>query len=339
MIGRVAGLLVMWLAAVVLLSGAGFLDPAPTRATPGSVTVGATAESPRFVVHAKKQGTADEALERAEAGWSALVPNFVRRPAEPIVIVVVEDSEEYERIQPAPMTRGFATFGGRHIYILGDQLDQEVVTHELVHILLGHNVRPGLWIPDWFNEGLAQWASGSRPRSLELLYTASAGEFLPLHDLDRIDALSGPDRQMATIEGVAVVRFLAETYGDEAVWDLVRLLGSADSFDGAIFEAFGHTDVEISDQWLAYAEDTYDLLSPAGYRLLMTSAFGLLVVLAVVAWFIRRASRSAAMALEPALTPDEIDEAGRVESLLARSQDTPPPEWPGKPPAGMPPSL
>jgi hypothetical protein len=313
------------LLAVLLLSAA----PKAVEANPGVVTVGATLESDVFTVRAQKEGTAETALIMAEQAWSELAPRFAVHPTDRVVIVVVEDSSEYERIQPAPMTRGFATFGGRHVYILGDQLDQEVVTHELVHILLGLNVRQGLWIPDWFNEGVAQWASGSRASSLELMYSASAGNLLPLQDLDHVDALRGPDRQLATIEGLAVVDFLADSYGENAVWRLVWSLSDARSFDQALAETFGYTDLELNSQWMAYAEENYDLLSPAGIRVLATLAFVGLLLLAVVAWVVRKAAAVSKMALEPPLTAEEVELAARAESewrslrALAASHEPP----------------
>lgn len=292
--------------------------PAPAAALPGAgITLEARAQSDHFVVRALHDRVAQQTLKKAERAWKELSPHFTELPRDPVAIVVVEDSAEYKRIQPAPMTRGFATFGGRLIYLLGDQLDQEVVTHELVHILMGYNVAPDLRLPDWFNEGLAQYASGARGSSLSLLGWSGSIEILPLSTLDTVDALKGPHRELATIEGLAVVQFLVARYGEPALWDLTARLGHADSFEQALLDTYGRTDLQLNEQWLAYADSTYGLLSPAGLRTLGTLGLGSLVLLAAAAWLVRRTVLFARSDPGSSLTEDEIEAA----DLFQRQDD------------------
>lgn len=271
-----------------------------------AITLGARAQSDHFIVEAHRTDVAQRTLTKAERAWTTLAPHFEIVPKVPVVIVVVEDSEEYERIQPAPMTRGFATFGGRQVYLLGDQLDQEVVTHELVHILMGYNVAPNLRIPDWFNEGLAQYASGARRSSLGFLYSGEATEMLPLSTLDTVDALKGPLRELATVEGLAVVQFLVASYGEPALWELTTRLGHSDSFDQALFDTYGRTNLQLNQQWMTYAESSYGLLSPRGIRILGALSFAFLVMLATAVWFVRRTMLLVTSSTEPSLTFAEI---------------------------------
>jgi hypothetical protein len=274
-----------------------------------AITLGASARSDRFLVEAHRKDVAERTLVKAERAWTTLAPHFETLPKDTVVIVVVEDSKEYERIQPAPMTRGFATFGGRQVFLLGDELDQEVVTHELVHILMGYNVAPDLSIPDWFNEGLAQYASGARRSGPGLLYWTDGTEMLPLTTLDTVDALKGPLREMATIEGLAVVQFLVASYGEPALWELSARLGHADSFNQALLDTYGRTNLELSQQWMTYAQANFSLLSPGGIRILGALAFGFLVMLATTVWFVRRTIMLVKSDAEPSLTPAEITAA------------------------------
>jgi Peptidase MA superfamily len=306
---RAAIRLIAWVAIALLLVGlaAGGLAAKSASAVPDTgITLGAQAQSDHFIVEARHKDVAQGTLTKAERAWARLAPHFERLPQDPVVIVVVEDSKEYERIQPAPMTRGFATFGGRQVYLLGDQLDQEVVTHELVHILMGYNVAPDLRIPDWFNEGLAQYASGARQSGLGLLFWGDATEMLPLSTLDTVDALKGPQRELATVEGLAVVQFLVASYGEPALWELTTRLGHADSFNQALLDTYGRTKLQLNQEWMTYAEDTYSLLSPRGVRILGVLAFAFLVMLTTTVWFVRRTIMLVKSSTEPSLTLAEI---------------------------------
>lgn len=293
-----------------------FAPPVAYADSEATITLGATAASQRFVVQAQRPETADRTLRYAETAFATLAPHFRRLPRGPIIVVVVEDRAEYERIEPAPETRGFATFGGNRVYLLGNQLDQEVVTHELTHIFLGKNVRPGLHLPDWFNEGLAQYASGAKRPDLELIYSLGAGGILPLAELDAVDALKSPDRRLASVEGLAVIQFLIDRYGEEALWNLVDRLGTARTFSQALLDTYGRTDLQIDAEWMAYAQDRYNVFSAAGLRLLAGGALGALALLAAAVWFVRRAVRLRPHPGEIGLCPEEIEEAERAADLL-----------------------
>jgi len=308
--------------AVLALPLAAFAAAGPAAqsasAVPNAITLGASARSDRFVVEAQRTDVAQRTLTKAERAWTALAPHFEILPDGPVVVVVVEDSKEYERIQPAPMTRGFATFGGRQVYLLGDQVDQEVVTHELVHIFMGYNVAPDLRIPDWFNEGLAQYASGARRSSLGFLYWGETTEIVPLSTLDTVDALKGPLRELATIEGLAVVQFLVASYGEPALWELTTRLGHADSFNQALLDTYGRTDIQLNQQWMTYAESSYGLLSPGGIRVLGALSLTFLLMLATAVWFVRRTIMLVKPGTEPSLTLAEIAAA---ESFQEHGQE------------------
>jgi hypothetical protein len=283
----------------------------------GSITVGEVRASDRFVVHSASARTAERALTLAEQSWDALAGRFELVPVEPVTIVVVENAAEYERIQPAEMTRGFATFGGNSIYLKGSDLDQEVVTHEMAHILLGKNVRRGLAIPDWFNEGFAQFVSHADGRSDEVFFLVASGRLLTLPELDRVDALRGPDRELATVFGLAIVRFLVEEYGQDALWRLVDRLSRTPSFNQALFDTYGRTDLELSEEWQTYAEHEYGIFSLVGLQTAGFALVGLLSLAAVAAWLATRIRLRRRPPSPLDLTPWEIRQAERAAALLA----------------------
>ncbi|MHB8869224.1 MAG: peptidase MA family metallohydrolase [Thermoleophilia bacterium] len=341
---RLRRLLRVWAIAVLVATSLALTPAAsltPARATPqdtqatGGITLGATALADDLTVHSATERTAQQTLALAENAWTTLAPRFPAIPREPVVIVVVEDPEEYERIQPASMTRGFATFGGNRIYLRGADLDQEVVTHELAHILLGKNVRPGLAIPDWFNEGFAQYVSGSDGHRLEIFYSHASGELLSIQELDRVDALAGPNRHLATIEGLAIIHFLVDEYGDEALWDLVSRFSHSRTFGQALLDTYGRSDLELNDDWLAYAADEYGIFSLVGLQTVGTTVFGMLALVALGVWATTKV-RLRKDRLSPLdLSEWEIQEADRAAAALdmvpdsrfaAEDQIDPPPD-------------
>jgi hypothetical protein len=280
------------------------------------ITLGATGESDRFVVYSASPESAERTLSLAENAWSLLSTHFHLLPEEPITIVVVEDAAEYERIQPATMTRGFATFGGNRIYLRGSDLDQEVVTHEVAHIMLGKNVRPGLDIPDWFNEGFAQFVSRGDQHNREIFYLVATGKLLPLPELDHIDALHGPNREFPTIQGLAVVQFLVHEYGQDKLWDLVSSFSHSRTFSQALLDTYGRSDLELSDQWLAYAGNEYGILSTVGLETAGTAALGLLALLAVVVWISSRLRLRPSRVSANDLSEWEVERAENAAALL-----------------------
>lgn len=320
------GLVLFFVLALGLLGPAQQADTAltpgwaPAAEGEGTVTLGATATSQHFSVHAHTEETAQQTLRLAENAWDQLAPRFRHTPAEGIIIVVVEDDEEYDTIEPIPRTQGFATYGGNRIYLRGSKLTQETATHELAHILLGANVRPGVQVPDWFNEGLAQYVSGADGSDLSLFYAYQAGDFLPLSELSRVDALHGPDREMATIQGLAIVSFLVSRHGEARLWNLVARLGRAPSFERALHDTYDTTQPELNADWSAYAEDRYGFFSPAAFQFLGWALMGLLAALGAVTWVARRATLSQTADTQD-LTGQEIADARRAEEMLRYQEE------------------
>ncbi|GAB4247994.1 MAG: hypothetical protein Kow00129_08680 [Thermoleophilia bacterium] len=305
-----SGLLLLFLL-LVLVAAAG----APAAAVPLDLLHLDASVSGEFVsVQAPNEEQAAEVLSMAQEAWRLLDPHFDATPPEQVKIYVLQD-QEYELLEPAPMTRGFATFGGNRIYLRASQADQEVVTHELVHIFLGHTVRPGIEIPDWFNEGLAQYASGAKTQTLALIFEASAGNLLSLSELKRIDSLNDANRQLASTQGLAVVRFLVSEFGEEKLWELVDNLSVARTFEQALFVTYGYTDLEMDHQWSAFAADAYSLVSPVALRLLLSAFLAALSLLAAAVWLLRRWTRLHT-GPEPALSQAEIEAARRAEALM-----------------------
>src|SRR5665648_89506 len=271
-------------------------------------------------VVAEDAARAEEVLRLAEDGWAQVEQLFETSPPEQVIIFVLADSE-YDSIEPAPMTRGFATYGGHRIYLKSSSVDQEVVTHELTHIFLGHEVRSGLEVPDWFNEGLAQYVSGARAPTLQLIYEMSAGNMLSLEELGKVDALHDGNRQIASVEGLAIVQFLVQDFGETRLWQLLGRLSEASSFEDAMASTYGYSNLELNQRWMAYADDAYSLFSPVALRAYVTLVIGGLALIGAAIWLIRRTQLI--YAGEDRLREEEVVAARAAENYIRMTDRSP----------------
>ncbi|MBI5444491.1 MAG: hypothetical protein HY900_25175, partial [Deltaproteobacteria bacterium] len=149
-----------------------------------------------------------------------------------------------------------------------------------------------------------------------IFYSVASGRLLSMQELDRVDALAGPDRELATIEGLGIVHFLVERYGEDALWDLVSHFSHARTFGQALLDTYGRSDLELNDAWLAYAADEYGILSLVGFQTVGTTVFGILALVALTVWITTR-FRLRRRPLSPLdLSDREIIEAERAGALL-----------------------
>ncbi|HZJ02528.1 MAG TPA: peptidase MA family metallohydrolase [Thermoleophilia bacterium] len=308
--------LVVFALLLALLSLSLFAQPA--FAVPnGLISADTRIDGREVTVVAEDAPRAEEVLRLAENGWAQVEPLFRTSPPEQVIIFVLVDSE-YDSIQPAPMTRGFATYGGHRIYLKSSSTDQEVVTHELTHIFLGHEVRSGLDVPDWFNEGLAQYVSGARAPTLQLIYEMSSGNMLSLQELGKVDALHDGNRQIASVEGLAIVQFLVQDFGEARLWRLLGQLSEASSFDEALASTYGYSNLELSQRWMAYADDAYSLFSPVALRAYVTLVIGGLALIGAAIWLIRRTQLI--YAGEDRLREEEVVAARAAENYIRMAE-------------------
>ena len=290
----------------------------PASALPnGLLSADTRVDGQDVTVVAEDAARAEEVLRLAEHGWTQVDQLFETSPPEQVIIFVLADSE-YDSIEPAPMTRGFATYGGHRIYLKSGSVDQEVVTHELTHIFLGHEVRSGLDVPDWFNEGLAQYVSGARAPTLQLIYEMSAGNMLSLEELGKVDALHDGNRQIASLEGLAIVQFLVQDFGEARLWQLLGRLGEAPSFEDALASTYGYSNLELNQRWLAYADDAYSLFSAAALRAYVTLIIGGLALIGAAIWLIRRTQL--VYAGEDRLREEEVMAARAAENYIRMAE-------------------
>lgn len=138
-----------------------------------------------------------------------------------------------------------------------------VIRHELVHVftfnrlarVLRDHRRPyEVALPLWFTEGLAEHWSGEPDHSHEMiLRDAVASNYLvPLHDLDRIAGTFVMYKL-----GEAFCRWVAETWGDERLLDLVDEAWRDADFDRVLEVVLGDDTHVLSDRFEAWLRAQY----------------------------------------------------------------------------------
>lgn len=139
--------------------------------------------------------------------------------------------------------------------------------HELAHFWLYQATGPAYAdMPYWFKEGWAVWAAGNGGSDM----IASP---LPLADLCGTDAPA--DGELAARESGALVQFVAERYGRDALAGLARAFANGEGCDTAVQMALGQTLPELEADWLAAQQP-----QPAAIQFLQQNGVWLLLLLA-----------------------------------------------------------
>ncbi|HLT48301.1 MAG TPA: BamA/TamA family outer membrane protein [Rubricoccaceae bacterium] len=156
---------------------------------------------------------------------------------------------------------------------------RRVVRHELVHVftyskltrvLRDHRVPVDRFLPLWFTEGLAEYWSGEPDFQHEMILrdAVASNFFVPLHDLDRIAGT-----YVMYKEGEAFCRFVAETYGEEKVLQLIEEAWRDVDFREVVAFVLGEDFDTTSDRWTAWVRAQYlPLLEDADVPTLVSDA-------------------------------------------------------------------
>jgi hypothetical protein len=192
----------------------------------------------------------------------------------------------------------------------------EVLRHELSHLALAEAVA-GHHTPRWFDEGLAIRESGEAwMKRAEALWGASLGNhLLPLADLDRGFPGDRYAVNVAYAESADFVRFLMRSSDRARFGSLVQRVRAGTPFDRALADAYG-TDVrKLEYEWKEEVGRHFGIVPMlTGGGLL----WAIIVVLAVAAWFKKRARARAKLA-QWAREDAALDAAIAAADTAARS--------------------
>lgn len=205
---------------------------------------------------------ADFAARAAEEAFLPMARLFRFEPEKRIAMIVYPNHAEFAVTNAVNLPTFSDGIGGvTELYknriaipFAGDYRDfRRVVHHELVHAVINEVYYGGsiqsliqlgarMRIPDWFNEGLAEYlALGWDTQSDMYIREAVINDHLP--DIDNLQGY------FAYRGGQAVWDFVAEQYGEEKIAEILRRLQSARSVSHAFQRSIGLTVEELSAQW------------------------------------------------------------------------------------------
>ena len=161
---------------------------------------------------------------------------------------------------------GFYEFLKGRVVIPADgnvQRFRRVVKHELVHVftfnklarvLRDHRRPVERVLPLWFTEGLAEYWSGEPDHQHEMILrdAVASNFFVQLDDMDRIAGSYVMYKQ-----GEAFCRFVAETYGEERILDLIDNVWRDQDFAEVVAFVLGESFHDVSDRWWDWVRAQY----------------------------------------------------------------------------------
>ena len=221
-----------------------------------------TVKSPFLRVHGAPRDDAT-LLALAQHGSASMVrlANELRVPVGRTVdVFLAESDEQFARLQPgnAPMWADGTAYPSLAVVYLrtprirGGQASplEQVLDHELIHILLGRAFLPRR-PPSWLQEGFAQVYSGEfSPETTRRLAEGMLGG-----GLIRLDSLTRgfPDdplrARMAYAQSADLISWMRAEYGEEAMQTLVEEMARGEEVRVAIRRATGTGLDELDEEW------------------------------------------------------------------------------------------
>ena len=207
----------------------------------------------------------------AEAAYAGLSSRFATSLIERVPIVFYATNLHFKgtNITPGFIPDGVGGFfeflKGRVVIPADGNLGRfrRVIRHEMVHVftfnrlarVLRDHRRPGeTGLPLWFTEGLAEYWSGPPDFQHEMILrdAVASNSFVPLHDLDRIAGTFTMYK-----EGEAFCRFVAETYGEERLLEMIDEVWRDNRFAPVMEHVLGEPGNVTSDRWEAFLRAEY----------------------------------------------------------------------------------
>jgi len=235
---------------------------------------------------------AEDALRSAERSIEVISAALEYTPRVPVDIILTASDREYRELTEGAVPEWSAAVADGNGRIIVTPLEgwksglSRILTHELVHVFI-EDAAGERFVPRWFHEGCAQYLAGEwsiRDRMVLVWYTLG-GDLLTF---DRIQDIfsSGPvEAGLAYDQSLLAIRRLRAVYGEGILADIIRGLASGEGFEGSFRTATGIWPSEFEGYYLAHIRAVY------GWRslyLLVPSIWTIILVLAVVVYFIKR---------------------------------------------------
>ncbi|MFT6820628.1 MAG: hypothetical protein ACJATT_004456 [Myxococcota bacterium] len=174
-------------------------------------------------------------------------------------VVVAPTRGQFMNMQPGPVPEyadGTAWPSRGHIYLQrpairsSERPIEQVLRHELVHILLGRTFAPAT-PPTWLQEGTATLLSGEYDgdMSMLLVQAVATGHRPSLSAISNGFPRHQPRAQLAYAESADFLVFLRENYGDDAISKLVLAGKQGAPFPAAVRSVTGEFLEDVERDW------------------------------------------------------------------------------------------
>lgn len=235
--------------------------------------------SERFEVYFQPQDAdiAELVLETAEAVYDPVVERMGYEPSGPVPLIVYPDRETFrdafgwgaEESALGVYHAGTIRLLSPHVWIKS-RTPAELATafqrlgplsHELTHYVLDYLTQGNY--PRWFTEGLAQRIEYQITGFLWLEEENSLRQRLyTLRELESdFDRLS--NQALAYRQSYLLVDYVAETYGEDALTQLIQRLATGDRFASGVQQVTGTSMQTISEDWEQWVQTNLDRLESA----------------------------------------------------------------------------
>jgi hypothetical protein len=223
----------------------------------------------------------------------------------PITIIYYSRSDERKLGVRLPEWGGGGAIGRDTVIIpvdkslAADMAIDRVTLHELVHIALERQYGR-LRIPRWLHEGMAMTLSGelSFEEQAALSRAVFAHRLLPLDSIERVNRFDAYGAALAYSQSHLAVLFIIQTWGMDALPELLTTLRKTGTFDAALMAVFGLTPQEFERLVNDAVTARYRYLFLIGDTWLYWLPGALLVVVGFIAVRLRKKKRLAQMELE-----------------------------------------
>ncbi|HUF89297.1 MAG TPA: peptidase MA family metallohydrolase [Gemmatimonadota bacterium] len=286
------GVILAWLAALALASGAGVEvargQDGPAGTAIRRLVVEGPGGRPLVFHHAPADSAIVERLAEASRGFIPAPVAALELPPDTFDVVVASSEAAFREMTGgrAPDWGLAVAFPGlRRIVIRSPRITGRVevdpavvLRHELAHVYLGAALDDGgERLPRWFNEGFAalsaeewRWVDPYR-----LAWARLTGTLTPLAGLhDTFPEMVDPS--VAYTQSMAAVRGLHRRGGDEGLGYLLARMRAGATFDESLRATYGLTLAQFYEEWESELGQEY------GWAVALTGQEGLWVVLAIV---------------------------------------------------------
>jgi hypothetical protein len=167
---------------------------------------------------------------------------------------------------------GGVAFSEHNIVLMGvpptlaEDWGRDTVRHELTHLVLAQYGRScvGGDRPSWLEEGLAMYAEGGPSEEVadDIQAAVRDNNFTPLRSLNGAFPAHGDEASLAYSQSNSVIQFLREEYGHEMIQDLIQVLATGESYDGALEQVYGFNVDGLEQQWRSWVGAPYRAVPP-----------------------------------------------------------------------------